>query len=934
MRGITLFLTLSLIGAVPATAANLKADDFRIAYETFLANGDLEEAYQLAQRISTANPKDLQWQRRLARASDWSNRPSEAYKAWKVLYRSKDRDKEVMKAIRRLANYFNDAPVQLELLQSQIKAGKRLTPADADNLITLYERSYRATEGARYLEQLYHRYRFPFLGKKAAELYGRAGHDEQSLRMYRALNKQNPADRENLLTAVKLEIRLGHYKESLQRLKTYYSYAQDDDFAYWQTLGDMAWMLQDNKTATSAYSHLSLSPQATEEERIRTFELLLQENPLRAADIAVRFYHAGAPAIWLQRALGIYVDRSEWRAASQILTLANNKDQRRLQQDPRYLVLRSQVTAHFNKTALAAQDMLHAIALDPESDELLISALWLFSDIGDRVKLQQLVKELPQSPPPAYWHVLAVSYQELGSQARALEYYRLLLQRTPQDAALQLEYAELLQRNGNAAEATRIRHTLWRQLHSSDTNNAENRITLARLLLTEQPGDLAAQRVRQLLHNDPTMPKISQQQRDELLLSWAIEAGWRESARNWVARRYTSSGEPLPKWASLHLALEAHDHTALQTLLAEGGNNLSADSAYDAAMLLGRWPLARKLAFEGLQQSPSNHDLHQRLIEVNEQHGDRFNASLITAHYDSLDISSYRLSINQAFSETMYFGLGWQSAQQSLNNRDTLQALPEHDDRLTLYANWQSSEQQQWQLEATNHDELNHYTGWKLDLQRQYDRRLQWNTTLSAKQPVDYTAPLQIAAHMDQFSLGLDYVPERHFRIGLNATSERYHTQYDAYLGSGTRFNWEAGYWLRENYPDWSIRLAGDHYLFNADGEPDARSLALLDPDTVAATTTDQQAGLFIPIDDNYYALCTGAGSALRDTPTRTLRPFTDLCAIHSDNYGDSYSLVAGVAGSLTGRDHLSLTLEQSNSAMQANNRNTQIFTLNYQHIF
>ncbi len=934
MRGSALLLTLSLISAAPVVAETLKADDFRVAYETFLANGDLEEAYQLAQRISAGKPKDLQWQRRLARASDWSNRPTEAYKAWKVLYRSTERDREVIKAIRRLADYFNDAPIQLELLQAQIKAGKRPTPADADNLIALYERSYRATEGARYLEQLYHRFRFPFLGKKAAELYGRAGHDEQSLRMYRALNKQNPANRENLLIAVKLEIRLGHYNESLQRLKTYYPYAQDDDFAYWQTLGDMAWMLQENKTATDAYSHLALSPKATEEERIRTFELLLQENPLRAADIAVRFYHAGAPAIWLQRALGIYVDRNEWRAASQVLSEASSKAQRRLQRDPRYLVLRSQVASHFNKTALAAQDMLHAIALDPESDELLISALWLFSDIGDRVKLQQLVQKLPQSPPPAYWHVLAVSYQELGSQVRAREYYRLLLQRTPQDAALQLEYADLLQRNGNAAEAQRIRHALWRQLRNSDTNSPESRITLTRLLLNELPGDLSAQRIRQLLHNDPAMPKISQQQRDELLLSWAIETGWRESARNWVARRYISSGEPLPKWAALHLALVSHDHSALQELLAEGGNNLSAESAYDAAMLLGRWPLARKLAFEGLQQSPNNYDLHQRLNEVNEQHGDRFDASLLTAHYDSLDISSYSLVVEQAFSETLRFGLGWQSAQQSLNNRDTLQQLPEHDDRLTLYSGWRPSAQQQWQLSVTNYDELSRYTGWKLDLQRQYDRRLQWSAMLSAKQPVDYTAPLQIAAHADQFSLGLDYVPERHFRIGLNAAREHYHTQYNAYLGSGTRVAWEVGYWLRENYPDWNIRLSGDHYQFNADGEPDTRSLALLDPATVTATTTDQLAGLFIPIDDNYYALCTGAGGALRDNPTRTLRPFTDLCAVHSDNYGDSYSLVTGIAGSLTGRDHLSLVLEQSNSAMRADNRNTQIFTVKYQHIF
>lgn len=933
MRYAVLILGISLFGAASVCAQTLQKDDFRIAYETFLANGDLEEAYRIAHKMSTENPRDLKWQRRLARASDWTTRPAEAYKAWKTLYRSSERDKEVLKEIIRLANYFNDAPILLELLQAQLKAGKKPTPADADRLIELYERAYRAKAGARYLEQLYHRYRFAYLGKKAAQLYQRAGLDKQALRVYQILSKRDPADRENLLTTARLEIRQNQQVEALKLLKTYRPYAKEDDFIFWQLIGDMAWLLQDNNTASEAYGYLALSSSATEEERLRVFELLLQNDPQRAADMAVRFYQAGGPVIWIQRALSVYVAQRQWRTASQVLGLAKSWGQRQLQQNPRYLILRSQIAAHFNQTQLAAQDMLQAIALDPEDDELLISALWLFIDIGDRIKLQQLINELPNSPSPEYWHVLAVSYQELGAQIKALEYYRQLTLREPQNPAMQLEYADLLQRNGNAAAAVNIRQRVWLRLRGTNSNNEESRTHLARLLLAEQPGDLAAQRVAQLLRNDTSMPKISTRQRDELLLSWAIETGWHETARNWTAQRYTSTGEPLPKWAALHLALEAHDHNALQTLLAQGGNNLSADGAYDAAMLLHRWPLARKLAFNGLQQSPASNDLHERLSAVNEQYGDRLNINFTTAHYDTLDSSGYLLTLEQAISESFRFGFNGQTRHQTLNNRDTLQSLPDNDSALSLYTRWLTSEQELL-LTVTAYDELTRYTGWSLSLKQQFDRRVQWSASLEARHPVDYSAPLQVSAHTDRLSLGLDYVPERHFRLGLNATGERYHTQHDAYLGSGTRLTWEAGYWLRENYPDWSIRLSGDHYRFNADGEPDAVSLAVLDPDTVAATATNQLAGLFVPEDDNYYALCSGAGNAQRDGSSRTLRPFADLCAIHSDNFGDGYSLIAGVAGSLDGRDHLSLTMEQSNASMQADSRNTQIFTLNYQFIF
>ncbi len=933
MRVAVLLFGLSLLPATPVIAQTLQADDFRIAYETFLANGDLEEAYRIAHKMSEKSPKDLTWQRRLAHVCDWSNRPAEAYKAWKILFRSSKKDKEVLQAIKRLADYFNDAPIQLELLQAQIATGKKPTPADADRLVAMYERAYRANQGARYLEQLYHRYRYPYLGKKAANLYARSGRDQQALRMYRLLSKQYPADRENIIATARLEIRYNLQTEALERLKAYRKYAAEDDFVFWQLLGDSAWLLQDTNTTNEAYSHLVLSSQATEQERLRVFQLLLQEDQQRAADMAVHFYQANGPGIWIQRALSVHVAQRQWRAASQVLGLIKSWDQKQLQQNPRYLVLRSQVASHFNKTEAAAQDMLHAIALDPEDDELMISALWLFSDIGNRSKLQHLVNQLPPSPPATYWHVLAVSYQVLGSQEKALEFYRRLLKREPKNLALQLEYADLLQRRGNAAATVTIRKNVWHHLRDGHSNNEESQTHLARLLLAEQPGDLAEKRVAQMLRDDPAMPKISIRLRDELILSWAIETGWKESARSWAAQRYTRSGEPLPKWAALHLALDARDHNALQTLLAEGGDNLAAGSAYDAAMLLNRWPLARKLAFDGLEQSPTSNDLHQRLSTVNERYGDHLKVGFTNAHYDTLDSSGYRLSLEQAISEPLRLGIKWQAMQQTLTNRDTLQTLPSNDDALSLYARWLTAETE-WQLSIIARDELTQYTGSSLSLTQRLDRRLLWTAQLVSRQPTDYSLPMQAAANADRLSLGLNYVPERHAKLGINATKERYHTQYGAYLGSGSRLSWEAGYWIRENYPDWSVRLSGDHYRFSADGKPDAESLSILDPGIVAATPTSNLVGLFVPEDDNYYSLCSGAGSAQRDGHSRALRPFADLCAIHSENFGDGYSLIAGVAGSIDNRDHLSLTLEQSNASMQADSRNTQIFTLNYKLIF
>ena len=798
----------------------------------------------------------------------------------------------------------------------------------------MYERAYRATEGAKYIERLYYKYRLRYLGERAAQIYERAGHDKEALRLYHNLLRSAPQDITLLLNVVRLEIRFNRQQQALDLLKPHQERAGKDELVYWQTLGDLAWLLQDMPTATNAYRYLALTPGATARERTRVFNLMLLSEPAQAADLALRFYRLSNNAAWVKRALEIHVGLEQWQAAREVLGELRGNTPSSLQQESRFFVLRSQVAAHFNHNRDAARDMLRAIALEPGDDDLLISALWLFSAVGDRKLLRQLIDEVPRPAPSLYWRVLAVACREIGAETEALAYYRRLLQREPENPLLLLEYADLLQSNHNAKSAQAIRSELWLRLQNSTASKSEEVNNLhARLLLLNQPGDHAAQLVRRLHQGSKGVPPLTTSQRDTLLLSWAIESGWRESARAWARRHYGGSNEPLPKWAALYMALETQDSATLQTLLENDGNDLPVDNAYDAALALGRWPLAQKIAFDGMQQNPNSDALQQRLTEVSQQYADRLALQYQNARYDTFDNDSYSLALEQAITETLRWGIDWRDIRQRLSSSSILQTIPDRDTRVQLHSEWRT-DKQQWRLSLDSHDELTRYTGWQLDTTQQLTQRVQWSAAVTSRRSISHTAPLEVAAHADGLQLGLDYSLERRLLLSLSAASERYHTQYDAYLGSGLLTGWQATYRIREDYPDWSVRLSGDHYRFSADGEPDSSSMSLFDPAEVGALSAAQRATLFVPGDGDYYSLCNSSGIALRDKGSRILRPFGELCAIHSTQNGDGYSLLVGLAGSIGGGDHLNLTLEQSDAAIQTDNRNTQIITVSYQLIF
>jgi len=916
-----------------APLPGLKFDDYRAGYEALLANGDVEDAYQLASDIAQRYPKDRDWQRRLARVAVWTERPAEAYAAWKGLFRAGIRDREVVGEVRRLATHFNDAPVLIELWQMR-KAPQDMSADEAQQLAALYERAYRPVDGARYFEQAYLKQRRDWLGAQAARLYARAGQDDDAIRVYRTLLSDAPANGGWLLAAARLEIRRDRRRAALDLLKRHQAHMPDDAFEYWQMLGDLAWLYQDDATAAAAYRRAAITPAAGVLERDRLTYLLLQEEPLQAADLCLRYYRDSGDSAWLLRALEIRVAYNAWAEARAALGLAQGKARQELLHNPRFLQLRAHINQHFGDTQSAVADMRHALGLAPGDDYIQVSALWLFLAAGEHAALEAMLAGAEaEAADPRYRQALAAAAHTLGRHQEAGAYYRLQLEQTPDHPVFLLSYADLLQNTGQAGLAARMRQRAWHLLQDTTASSDDDRyLARVRTELANEPGDGAALRVRRLRAQSATFTAARVHQLDEVLLAWALDSGQQESVEAWVRQHY-GPDRPLPLWVQLRLALETRDHETLRRLLDTRSDNLPASGAHEAAMLTGDWRLAWQYAFDGAQRHPDDDELQQRLVETVDLHGDYAEAGWQQADYNDLDSRRWRLRVDQALSARWRLAAEGHNAAQTLRPSTLLRQLPGEDKGYALEAMW-SAPQQSWRLALEGRRELAAYTGWRLSHHRELDHRLQLDLLVASRQPSEHSTALQVAGHADRAQAGLQWAATRRVYLSAQLSSERYHTQHGAYLGSGSQAIWEAGYRIRGEYPDWNLRAYGAHYRYRADGAPDDAALQIFTAQTLADTPVDRRAGLFVPKDNDYYALCTGAGQYLRERYSRALRPYADACAVHSAEGGEGYSLLTGLSGSLAGADQLTLTWEHSHAARQAGGRDLRIITLTYRLYF
>lgn len=938
-------------------------EDYALAFDAFLGSGDRERAFRLARKAVASVPDDHDWRRKLARLAEWTHRPVLAWEQWDILFRRGDHSEETLSAVLRLAPLAPNSDAALAVWRMRAERGK-LTDAQWEDIYNLYELAAKAQQGSQFFERQYRRNGNIRLLEYAAQLADNIGEDERALQLYTERANLKPFSIDSILRATVFLLRRDQLREAYTLMEAHREEAPTEATEYWNILGNIAWELAETRTAEFALRRQGEGKQASTTDWSRLIFLLRQQHPQQAADLAFETYRRYGNSDNLLYALTLHGERGDVKAQAKIFKSIDLEALAKLEKDSRFLVSRAQYYQMIQDREHAWSDYQRALALKPDDVEVVVPTLWFLIDAHRKEALLTMLQQQSQSAraesASAYWLPFAAAYHSLDRYKDALYWYRKEIERSPDDMLLLLNYADALERVQLGGMAERVRRHAWLRLREkfpkpelvTPLDKNPELLALARLAILNDPGDPGLALVRKVVEQlrgvglgaDPGVgagvdaPVENAQQTKDLILGWAVSKEQFLNARTWMWLNYARRAKDrAPLWGDSQTALQLGDTETMDRLLNRQGDGLPIYNRYDTAHALDHWPLALDIAFRGLENNDVDEALYDRYRSHAPQHANYIQVRTSSDTYGSLDSREQQIELKLVADRRLHLRFGVSQLSQSTN--DPALAAPDRQRLASVEARW-LGHRGDTTFSLFHRNELAGQSGWQLGQIWAWSARLNLNGSIAHHAEATDSLPLRVGGAEDHLRMGLNYAIGKREYFAISPRLTRYYTQYGDYLGSGRILDVEAGYRIRTEYPDWRLRAFATHQSFTRDGAVGAQALASLAPDVRSAIANGSLDALkyFIPDGSTTWGVCFGmgenlAGQNLQDVYSRAWRHFYDVCPNHNTLNGGGYTGTLGLAGSLSGEDHLSLRMEQSSGGSSSGSL-ARSLSARYKHYF
>jgi len=925
-------------------------DDYRLAYDVFLGDGDLQAALRVAERAVRERPRDAGWRRRLAQVAEWLGHTDVAAEQWRALFALGDRSAATIESLLRLAPALA-APLAALPAWQQLARQRALSEDEWKQIYWLFEDAAEPARGAQFFEAEYRQRGQPLLLELAARLALHAGDDARALALWRERSAREPFSAEALGQAVAIALRMDQLETALALLRDQMHHLPPQDTALWRLLGQLAWEAGDTATAEAAYARVTASGETLSDDWARLVLLTREREPERAAALAYAAWQRHGQFDLLLQALGLYAELGLLNAQGRIYAGMSAEQRARAEQSLVFLQGRALYHQRRAQPHAAWADLQRALRLAPRDESVVQAALWLLIDAGWHDRLSALLQRYQSRAQrsSSYAAVYGAATQALGRPREAARWYRRALAQRPYDAALLSAYADALQALGHTGMADRVRRQAWQQLqallgrHGSDLATLMRQPdfnTWARLLADERLGS-AALLWRQALVRHAQQPSDGPSDalatRDTLVMQATLDRELPDSARRWMLQRYLRLGRSVPVAEQARLALLTQDRPAMAALL-DRQPGLDQATRIELARALERSDLAIATAFEAQSHQPQSDYFHEQLRQYLPLHTHYLQYSATQADYGLLQRLGQELEGRLVLNPHLHLLLGVTGWRQSSPDADFNTLLPSREDWTRLELRWLG--RSETRLALSRQQALQPYEGLSLLSSGRWMQRLSYEWALRWRQPSELTLPLRVAGHEDSLRLTLNYTLDRHTTLHLQPQYSRYHTQYDDYLGNGTAVELGATHRLRNDYPDLYLRAYADLRSYRRDGGLSAQTVAQLPAylQTGLSNGSIDPVGYFVPPDNRTLGLCVGVagnlgGISLPEDYSRAWRPYGYACATDNSVLGAGYSASIGLAGSISGPDQLRIEwLRSEASAPGASS--IQILSIRYRHYF
>ncbi|MFM1979695.1 MAG: hypothetical protein RLZ68_960 [Pseudomonadota bacterium] len=940
-------------GSVPVASSEklrpFDEQDYALAFDTLVAAGDLQRAFAIAQKAVQSIPLDRAWRLRLAKISQWTQRPEVAAEQWIYLFQQGDHSAETVAKVIAFAPSTDRPALALRAWGIHARQ-KSMTDAQWQGVYNLYDAAADPAAGAAFFVAQYQRTPQPLFLEFAARLAEGAGDDTQAEALYLKRAQQDPFSLDSILRVVSNQIRRGKLTEALEVMKTYEARVPENAADFWQTLGQLAWNLRDNETARRGYEHYTQLSQSSPPDWQRLIILLRESHPDQAAKVAMESYHRFGQVEHLLLALDLYATLADIDAQTRVFAALGDKAESIAAKETRFLLLRARYYQNQKNTNAAWADLKRARIQAPGEVDVLLANLWFLIDAKKTTELAGILKshaQIAMNEEPL-WTPFAVAYQLLDRPREAARWYGRILDTKKDDPLMLLNFADVRERLGQIGIADRLRRHAWLQLKTRahefqqwpGTAMSAELLALTRLSMLDQPGDPGMALIRQLVQ--PLRGDQQPQQAEDiqtLVLGWTILKGQSHNAKSWMWRRYLHHmAKQAPLWAQAQTALELNDRPAMEALLLRSSDKLPIYNRYDIAYTLGHQQEALNTAFQGMSRQEDG-ALHDRYRQHVPQQAHYFQVE--TQSDTSGDLDSNRLQFETRLAITPDVFIVLTGSGQSLTVKGpTLAGLPSGQERVeSIEVQWAGTDKRS-SLALQQRDSLASGAGllWRTSIQ--WDNRLSTDHVASYHVPSQISPAMRIAGYEDSIGTTMSYVLGKREYLRITPQFASYFTQYGGFLGSGRSLDVEAGYRLRIEYPDWRIRVFAKDSQWSRADLLDAATFQRLPQDTQTAINNKALDGvaLFIPASSFRTGACIDmgenlAGQNIQLNYTRAWRPFGNMCLSQDSASGQGYSSTWGLAGSITGEDHIRLQWESTQGATPTQ-ANTNAVTLRYRHYF
>lgn len=955
------FRLAALSGDAPA---QLKADPaalprtfddeaYTLAWQAFLANRNLKDAWRVAVSATQQRPDSLIWHERLAQISEWTQRPREALESWLWLAR-KTNSAQAWQGVLRLAPGLFDYNALLEAYRHEADGGHGNT-ALWQRMADTYEYIGDARTGLDYLERIYARQRDPDLLPIIARLAQRLGDTERALRALKDLRRQGRGNESTALTEAVLHYSAGHLEAAYEAL-TSLPNPSTTAVEYWQVRAELARLLGRKEEAVEAYRVLQRQGMPRLQDTQNLVAILASEHPLEAAQVAEAGWRRSKDASLYLQALSLYAQVQGWHPVGLMLGEARGDVFDSLRDRPTFWRIKAAWAEHEGDWRQAREAWETTLRLAPEENDVKVALLWLLIQQKDRAALTQYLRRWREEArhDSQLAGVFSAAHVQLGQFEEALKWAQSQLQNHRQDFLWLMNYADLLDLNHRQEWAQRLRLALWAQRQQVAPGLADKtvRTAVVRLALLYLPGDRAESVLLHALREagDENVPPELQpvaergsENANELALGYFLSQEATDRATAWLLARHARR-VATPAWArSLH-ALQSGDKEAQARLLDED----EATPLYDrisAARDTGRVPLAQTLAFEGLDRFDWDDQLHLQLSETVLPPTPTVAVGGEVRDDGNIATTALKLKFNTPLKPRWSLGFALEQGVDRTISPDTVllrnqlvdglnagYGLNARYDQVRLDTLFKASSESQVELGYRQDDSMSalklggrchfdcyptaslmHTTRFhRLDV----EVRGEWNQ-LSTE-----STQLRMLGKKDDLQTRLQWNFSRREYVNATLRYDRFGLEGGENLGDGKGLIAEAGYHIRTEYPDFTFRVNYSQWRYSAVNRQipltalplsmaSWLSLAHIDPALGTPLTAAQleninfPASALVPQSYSAYGVNFGFGANLRRDYTRAWRPYLDLGLGNNSVTGLSWNGLAGIAGSVFGQDHL-----------------------------